>query len=79
MKKESLNLMKQKLAEKVKWHKRHVTIDTPCYMKELESIIHAIGEQGGWCDAQVNVDEDRIVIVFGEEPNDTSEMQMING
>ena len=48
-------------AKKFKWHKRHVTIDTPCYMRELESIINAIGDRGGWCDAQVSIDEDRIV------------------
>ena len=49
--------------------------------EELESIIHAIGDQGGWCDAQVNVDEDRIVITFGDEPDDENEkgkMQIIN-
>lgn len=68
-------------SKKFKWHKRHVTIDTPCHMKELESIIHAIGDQGGWCDAQVNVEEDRIVITFGDEPDDENEkakMQIIN-
>lgn len=67
--------------KKHKWHKRHVTIDTPCHMKELERIIHTIGDQGWWCDAQVNVDEDRIVITFGDETDDENEngkMQIIN-
>ena len=65
--------------KKFKWHKRHVTIDTPCHMSELEGIIQAIAEQGWRSGSQVNVEENRIVIIFGEEPNDTSEMQMING
>lgn len=68
--------------KKYKWHKRHVTIDTPCHMKELESIIHAIGDQGGCCDARVTVDDDRIVITFGDEPDNEeieNKMQMING
>jgi len=69
--------------KKHKWHKRHVTIDTPCHINELESIIHAIGDQGGWCDAIINVEDDRIVITFGDESDDDSgsgnQMKMING
>ena len=68
-------------SKKFKWHKRHVTIDTPCKMSELDGIINAIASSGGWADAQVNVDEDRIVITFGDEPDDENEkgkMQIIN-
>ena len=50
-----------------KWHRRHVTIDTPCHISELECIIHAISDRGGWCNANVDVDGDRIVITFGDE------------
>lgn len=59
--------MKQKLAEKVKWHKRHVTMDTPCSLKELESIISTIGVQGWWDTAKVTVEDDRIVVEYGED------------
>ena len=67
--------------KKTKWHKRHVTIDTPCKIGELESIINAISDNGGWVDARVGVDEDRIVITFGNEPDedDESKTKMING
>ena len=66
--------------KKPKWHKRHVTIDTPCHIGELESIINAICERGGWNDARVDVADDRIVITFGDEVDETGDrMQMING
>jgi hypothetical protein len=67
--------------KKHKWHKRHVTIDTPCHITELESILHAIADQGGWSEAKVDVDADKIVITFGNEPDDDSGngMETING
>lgn len=67
--------------KKTKWHKRHVTIDTPCHLNELESIIHAIGEQGGWSESKVDVDSDKIVITFGNETDedDCQTMKQING
>lgn len=65
---------------KKKWHKRHVTIDTPCHIAEIEGIIQAIANAGGWCDATVTVDDDRIVITFGDEDeSDEAEMKPING
>lgn len=70
-------------AKRSKWHKRHVTIDTPCHLDEIENIIHAIGRQGGWWDSEVSVDSDKIVITFGSEPDDDEEEQktvkQING
>lgn len=42
-------------------------MDTPCSLKELESIIRTIGEQGWWNTAKVTVEDDRIVIEYGED------------
>ena len=53
--------------EGIKWHKRHVTIDTPCPLKELESIISTIGSQGWWSTATVTVEDDRIVVEYGKD------------
>lgn len=53
--------------KKIKWHKRHVTIDTPCYMEEVESIIRAVSDQGWATTAEITVDDDKIVITYGKE------------
>lgn len=68
------------MSNSTKWHKRHVTIDTPCMINELESIIHAIADQGGWCNAQVDIVDDKIMITFGDENEDDNlNQKMING
>ena len=57
----------QKLKRKrIKWHPRHVTIDTPCPMKELEGLIRMIGEQGYWDVAEVSSEKGKIIVTYGE-------------
>ena len=70
--------------KKIKWHKRHVTIDTPCHIRELESIVRAVAENGGWNDATVKLNGNKIVLTFGNEDEPDSEedgtnFRMING
>lgn len=54
-----------------KWHSRHVSIDTPCRLLELEGIANAIGNQGWWNTAIVSVRGNSIVIEFGDGPENT--------
>ena len=55
------------LKDKTKWHKRHVTIDTPCRLNELEAVIRSVGEQGWWDSAEVTLKGDTLTITYGNE------------
>lgn len=61
------NVNEKSKRKKVKWHERHVTIDTPCPMNELEGLIRMVGEQGYWDTATVEIEGNTIMISYGEE------------
>lgn len=41
-----------------------VSIDTPCTVSELESLLHMISQSGHWHDAEIRDEDGSIVVEF---------------
>ncbi len=48
----------------------HVSIETPCAVSELESLLHMVSQSGHWHDAEVKGKDGLIVVEFDVEEKD---------
>lgn len=42
----------------------HVSLETPCSVSELESLLHMVSQSGHWHDAEVRGEDGKIVFCF---------------
>ena len=47
-----------------KHDKKHITIDTPCSVSDMEAFLHIIAHEGHWHDAIVKGEDGKIIIEF---------------
>ena len=46
---------------------KHITIETPCRVNELEAILHMVANDGHWHDAKITAEKGKVVVQFKDE------------
>jgi len=44
--------------------KKHIIIDTPCSVSDMESFLHVVSHEGHWHDAIIKGEDGKVVIEF---------------
>lgn len=50
--------------------KRHISIDTPCSVSDMEGFLHIVSHEGHWHDAIVKGEDGKIIIEFEVDDNE---------
>lgn len=46
---------------------KHITIETPCTVQQLESLLHIVSSQGHWHDSSISATNGKIEIGYFDE------------
>lgn len=47
--------------------RKHITIETPCKVKDIEKFLHIVSHMGHWHDSEVSTLSGKIVISYEED------------
>ena len=52
---------------------KHITIETPCTVAQLESLLQVVSSQGHWHDASISALEGKIAIGYDDDEDNDEE------